>query len=179
MKTLKLASLLVLAILTQACSTYTTDRYAISANNVVALKQYRGSGFNVGRFTASQPGRNTLSCRAVGPIPTPDGETFEQYIRNALISEMQIAEVYSKGADITLSGNLNHIEPDSLNGTWTLSLTLDSSNGNSITVREVFNFRTSFIGETACNQTAQALMPAVQNVIALVLRHPDFISLVQ
>jgi hypothetical protein len=34
-------------------------------------------------------------------------------------------------------------------------------------------------GETACNQTAQALMPAVQNLVGKVVRDPAFVELVR
>ena len=60
---------------------------------------------------------------------------------------------------------------------WNLGLTVLSSNGKSITVIENYKFTSSFFGETACNQTAQALMPAVQNLIGKLTRSPQFINL--
>lgn len=179
MKKARLSLIIFVVLLTQACSTYTTNRYAINAGNVVALKNYKGSKIGVGEFTATDPGKKSVTCRAVGPIPTPDGETFENYIRSALISEMQIAEIYTEPGDVVLTGNLNQIKPSSTSGTWDISLTVNSSNGNSLTVDEQFKFKSSFYGETACNQTAQALMPAVQNVITQVVTHQNFPSLVQ
>lgn len=179
MKKVKLTLVLLTLFLTQACSTYATNRYSISAGNVVALKSYDAAEVGIGDFTATEPGKTSVMCRAVGPIPTPDGETFESYIRNALISEMQIAEIYSEQSDVVLTGNLNQILPSSMSGTWDISLTVNSSNGKSFTVDESFKFKTSFYGETACNQTAQALMPAVQNVITQVVTHPEFSSLIE
>jgi hypothetical protein len=37
----------------------------------------------------------------------------------------------------------------------------------------------SYFGETACNQTAQALMPAVQDLIGKLVHAPEFASLLQ
>ncbi len=158
----------------QACSTYSVDRYAMNSNNIVTLKEYQGNDISVGEFTATEPGQTSASCRAVGPIATPDGETFEKYVRNALIAEMQIAEVYSENADTVITGNLNHIKPNSMDGTWDISVTVTSNSGASFTVEELFDYKTSWYGETACNQTAQALMPAVQNVISKIVTHPQF-----
>ena len=174
---LKLAKLVFIAsiVLTmQACSTYSTDRYSLNSNNIVTLKDYQGNDISVGEFTATEPGQTSTTCRAVGPISTPDGETFENYIRNALISEMQIAEVYVENADTVIRGNLNRIKPNSMDGTWDISVTVASNNGVSFTVEELFDYKTSFYGETACNQTAQAMMPAVQNVITKIVTHPKF-----
>ena len=41
-------------------------------------------------------------------------------------------------------------------------------------VNERYKYTTSYFGETACNQTAQAVMPAVQHLVRGALSHPDF-----
>ena len=48
-----------------------------------------------------------------------------------------------------------------------------------MSVSEDYEYKTSFYGETACNQTAQALMPAVQNLVGKVVRSQEFDSLVR
>lgn len=179
MNRIKTAGLIVCLIILQGCSTYSTNRYSINAGNVVALKAYQDTKITVGHFTATNPGVKSVTCRAVGPIPTPDGETYENYIRNALISELQIADAYSPEGSVTLTGNLNEITPNSVSGNWRLSLTINSSNGRAITVDEIYEFKTSYYGETACNQTAQALMPAVQNLISKLVLNPEFPNLVR
>jgi hypothetical protein len=117
-------------------------------------------------------------CRAVGPIKTPDGEPFCEYIRKALVDELRMANVFSTNAPVTLTGNLDQIDFSSNSGTWEIALTVRCSNGKSMTVSENYSYTTSFYGETACNQTAQALMPAVQNLVGKVVRSPEFAALV-
>ncbi|MFT5104263.1 MAG: hypothetical protein ACI86C_001927, partial [Candidatus Latescibacterota bacterium] len=51
--------------------------------------------------------------------------------------------------------------------------------GNSLSTSENYSYTTSFYGETACNQTAQALMPAVQNIIGKVVRSSEFGELIK
>jgi hypothetical protein len=59
------------------------------------------------------------------------------------------------------------------------ALTITSSNGATVSVREDYAFKGNFVGEIACNQTAHALMPAVQNVVGKVVRHPEFPALLK
>jgi hypothetical protein len=117
-------------------------------------------------------------CRGVGPIKTPDNETFAEFIRKALLDELRMANVFSVTAPVTLTGNLNSIDFSSMNGTWNLSLTVNSSNGKSMFVSESYPYTSSYSGETACNQTAQALMPAVQNLVGQIVRSTEFGSLI-
>lgn len=168
----------VLVLFISGCSTYATDRYSICVDNVTTLKTLKGTQISVGRFTATKSGITEIMCRGVGPIKTPDGETFEDYVREAFIDELRLAELYSDKSPVILTGNLDHIDFSSNTGTWYLTVTIRSSNGKILKISEEYSYTTSFYGETACNQTAQALMPAVQDLIAKVVNHHSFSSLV-
>jgi hypothetical protein len=150
----------------------------MSADNVVALKSLNGKVVNVGLFSATTPGQTEIMCRGVGPIKTPDGEPFAAYVRKALVDELRMADSFSPNAPITLTGNLDVIDFSSNSGNWNLSLSIKSSNGSAMSATENYAFTSSFYGETACNQTAQAFMPAVQNLVGKIVRAPDFISLI-
>jgi hypothetical protein len=117
-------------------------------------------------------------CRGVGPIKTPDGEPFSEYVRKAPLNELQNANAYSASAPVTITGNLDAIDFSSTVGSWNMALSVASSNGRSMAVYESYSFTSSFYGETACNQTAQALMPAVQNLIGKLVQSSEFIELV-
>jgi len=54
-----------------------------------------------------------------------------------------------------------------------------STNGRSLNVTEHYSYTSSYYGETACNQPAQALMPAVQDLIAKVVHAPEFPTLLK
>jgi hypothetical protein len=173
----RLPLLLVLVALSSGCSTYAGSRYSIRADNVTALRNLSGKTINVGAFTGTKPGLSEIMCRGVGPIKTPDGEPFSEFIRKALIDELVIANAFSSTAPVTLTGNLDEIDFSSTSGVWNISLTVKSPNGKSMTVIENYSYTTSFYGETGCNQTAQALMPAVQNLIGNLVRSPEFAGL--
>ena len=144
----------------------------------MALRSLNGRTVAVGPFSSAQPPATEIGCRAVGPIKTPDGETFSEYVRKAFIDELKIANTYSEASPIVLTGVLDQANFSSMNGAWDLGLTLKSSNGRSLSVTEHYPFTSSFFGETACNQTAQAMMPAVQNLIGKAVNSPQFRGLV-
>ena len=177
MKFLLPLTLVSLTVLFSGCSTYSASRYSINSDNVVAMRTLNGKMINVGSFSATKPGEKEIMCRGVGPIKTPDGEPFSEFVRKAFLDELKIASVYSATAPVTLTGNLDAIDFSSANGGWNLSLTVKSSNGKSLSVNESYPFTTSFFGDTACNQTAQAFMPAVQNLVGKVVRSTEFLAL--
>jgi hypothetical protein len=167
----------LVVIVLGGCATYATPRYTVSADDVVSLRTFAGKPVSVGKFTSTKPGLKEIACRAVGPITTQDGEPFSAFIRRALTDELKIAGAYSANAPIVLTGNLNSVDFSSVAGKWNLSLTIKSSNGNSLTAAEHYSYATSYAGVTACNQTAQALVPAVQNLIGKIVRNPKFKTL--
>ena len=170
-------ALVGLTVLSSGCSTYSASRYSINSDNVVAMRTLNGKMINVGSFSATKAGEREIMCRGVGPIKTPDGEPFSEFVRKAFLDELKIASVYSASAPITLTGNLDSIDFSSASGDWNLALTVKSSNGKSLSVNESYAFTSSFNGETACNQTAQAFMPAVQNLVGKVVRSQEFLAL--
>lgn len=173
----KIILALSIVLLMSGCSTYSTGRYSISTDNVMALRSLNGKTLNVGSFTATNAGQKEIMCRGVGPIKTPDGEPFAEFIRKAFLDELKISNSYSPTSSLTLTGNLEAIDFSSANGTWNLLLSVKSTNGKSMLVSESYPFTTSFVGETACNQTAQAFIPAVQNLVGKVVRSNDFVTL--
>lgn len=174
----KILILFAVAVLASGCSTYSASRYSISTDNVMALRSLNGKTINVGAFSATIPGQKEIMCRGVGPIKTPDGEPFAEFIRKALLDELKISNSYSSLAPVTITGNLDAIDFSSNSGNWNLALTITASNGKSMSVSESYGYTSSFYGETACNQTAQAFMPAVQNLIGKVVRSSEFVALI-
>jgi hypothetical protein len=72
------------ALVLTGCSTYAADRYAVSMDSQEELRAISSAASDrkvaVSEFSASKPGQSEIGCRAVGPIKTPDGESFEEYI---------------------------------------------------------------------------------------------------
>ena len=122
----QLIVLLLAVLVSSACSSYTVPRYGLSAENITGLRRL-GAKVTVGRFTATTPAQTEIRCRASGPVRTPDGRPFEDYIRRALVDELKVAELLSDSAPVTLTGNLDKIDFNSMAGDWTMHLTATSS----------------------------------------------------
>ena len=177
------AAMAIAMLASAGCSTYAASRYSIAPETVSALRAYRPQVVAVGPFTAAQPGLSEINCRAVGPIKTPDGEPFVEFVRRALIAELTIAEIYATQAPRTLTGHLERVDFESgvywSNAAWHLVLTVKSSNGKSLKAAEDYGFKASYAAEPACQNTAQALMPAVQNLVGKLVRDPAFADLLR
>lgn len=173
------ASLLLIAL--SACSTYMPQRYTISADNNVALKTLGVGNINVGSFKG--PANFDNSCRAAGPIMPPDNLSFEAYIQKALADELKVAGMFDeKTPKVTLSGMVEQLAFSSTRaltgGSWDIGLRVNSSNGKTSYVNEHYEFNSGFGAETACKQTAEAYLPAIQNLIGKLVTSPEFKELV-
>jgi hypothetical protein len=113
----------------------------------------------VPRFTATKPGQTEIGCHAVGPIKSPDGEPFAEYIRKALIDQLRLAQLYSQDGAVHVYGNLDQIDFSSPEGISHLMVTLSDNANRSFVVNEDYDYQSSFYGETACNQQHRLLCP--------------------
>jgi hypothetical protein len=175
-------ALVAAALLLSACETPTTQRYAISADNNQSIKSLNVSGLGVGAFSPPPNGFNP-ACRALGPMQVADNLTHTQYIQKAFEDELKIAGVFAQSAPrVTLSGKVNRLEFSTTRaitgGSWTIDLTMMSSNGKQITVNEYYEFNSGFAANEACRNTAEAFTRVVQNLIGKTLKHPEFKALV-
>jgi len=165
---------IVIAIITllSGCATYVTDRYSMSADNVMEARSWNGIKLKIGNFSDAQNG-SAQSCNYKGDIKTIDGESYAQFIRNALATELKFAGVYSESAPVTITGRLDKIDNSTAVATdWNIVVTLTSSNGKSITIAEHYTYNGSIIGTAAstCGASASAFVPAVQNLIGKIIR---------
>lgn len=175
----KLVILSIMVILA-GCSTMQPPRYSISVDNIQKLKSYEGSETQI--VSLSQPASFSSNCRLMGPIEPADGLSIPQFISKAFNDEFKMAGVHSsKGTEIT--GDITKIEFSSITGLtsgyWDIALSLKSSNGKELTVSNKYTFKSGFDAITACNATADALAPAVQDLINKTVSHPTFIELIK
>ena len=86
-----------------------------------------------------------------------------------------------KAPKATLSGVVEQLNFSSsrglTGGEWNILLRVTSSNGKSMSVSEHYEFESGFIADTACKQTAEAYLPAVQNLIGKLVKASEFRSL--
>jgi hypothetical protein len=106
------------------------------------------------------------------------------YFKKALEDELKVAGAFAQSSPkVTLSGSVNKLSFSSMRGltggSWDIDVTLASSNGKRMTASERYEFESGFVADTACKQTAEAYMPAVQNLIGKIVKSLDFKALIQ
>src|SRR5579862_7962916 len=87
-----------------ACSyfAFAVPAYSTSPRNAMVLRSLHGQPVNVGAFTAVNE-TASLRCGSDGRVTTDVGEPYSQYIRAALISELQTAQLYDPKAAVTIT----------------------------------------------------------------------------
>jgi outer membrane murein-binding lipoprotein Lpp len=158
-----------------------TNEYNVSADNVQTLRNYENLKMDVSTFTATNKDESSVMCRLAETVSTPKGEPFSEYIKDAFVSELKMAEVYDKNSDLKISGNLNKIYGSSMfgNAYWEMDVTVTSSNGNSITVNTKRDYPSSYLASSACNNMGTSFAPSIKQLIGDILEHKDFPKLVK
>lgn len=172
----KIVMMLFALIVCAGCSTMTPARYSISIDTNQTLKQFKGEKAVLVSMNAPQT--FDANCRLMGPIQAADGMSIPEFVRKAFNDELKFAEIYNDKEGTQLTGTMDHITFSSSSGLtsgwWDLGLTLRSANGKSLTVSNRYDFPSGFDAITACNQTAQALGAAVQDLIKKAASDPGF-----
>lgn len=176
--TIKLLGLVIfIGIFSTGCS-YNVSKYGASIENVNTIKSL-DKKINVQEITSSRPGLNSIGCRAAGSVGTPDSMPFETYIKNALITELQLAGKYDPRSNMVINGHLENIDFNSNLGTanWKFTLKVTSNKNRSALIESIYEFPGSFVADKACQEVAQAFSPAVQKLIKDLVNNPRFRTL--
>lgn len=175
---MKIAIALLLSLALSGCESLTTGRYSILADNNQAIKALNVTGISVGQFTP--PKSWDSSCRLAGPLQVADNLTHTEYIKKAFEEELKLAGSYAQGQPrITLSGQVTRMEVSSTPGSWTVDLSLTSSNGSRMAVSEHYQFPSGFDAALACRAVADAYARVVQNIVGKTVRSIEFAKLVK
>ena len=168
---IKKLALTLTVIALSACSTMQPPRYSISVDNNQALKQMNTIN---GEFVSlTQSVKFNSNCRLMGPIEPADGLSIPEFITKAFNDELMMADRHTDDG-VKITGDITKVAYSSVSGYWDLGLILRSSNGESLNVDNKHSFESGFDAITACNASADALSPAVQDLIKATINHPDF-----
>jgi hypothetical protein len=159
------------------CSSYGTGPYEPKAFAAIGSG---GRGVNVGSFTAATPGQTEVQCRAFGRIRVLQDGGFEDFIRQALILELEKAGVLSNTGH-TITGYLRRLDVATMipMGRWTIELSLTSSNGRTLVHTQTYDYSVGGVGDDPCLATASQFVPAVQSVMRHLFERADFIGLLK
>lgn len=172
--TVRLAGLLLAAVMMTGCVSYNVAGYQRSKTTTTAIEQTGIRPIAVQPFTAFDPGLANMTCRAAGRVNvSPDIAT---YIQNAFITELKAAGAYDPASPVRLSGRVDDISFSSgmSDGYWSMSLTLSNEARQSFTTKTRYVFEGSFMGEVACAQVRDYFALTVQRLLREVILNPRF-----
>ena len=185
----KIQGLVIVAVaivLLSGCSSYTVAPYRHSTYGSELLRNLNVTDIAVGEFVTDSWAGNSKICplsKLSKTIHLPKGDTLSSYFRNALISELKAAEVYAEEGAVTLSGAITDVDLvttnykgylfiDSRHLKWEISITVDSSNGESLSVMSATQ------APRKCSEAAGKFARAVKNTMFKLIGHKEFQRLV-
>ncbi|MES3007303.1 MAG: hypothetical protein V4751_05985 [Pseudomonadota bacterium] len=180
----------------------TPDRYAVSGAARNGLQQSESISVNVADFLPyhgeifTEPhgtDRRNSATDIVLVCSPRSGLVIEQinysdvaeYLRNALVSELELIGAYSSDSTLTIGGSLVSLTFHfhrvaglaSTGGTWGAVLKLSSSNGAELLFEDAYSFEAEY-GPSQCEDMVKHFMPSIQYFIEKMVKHPDFLRLV-
>ncbi len=173
--------LAISGIVLTGCETTSSIPYTASTENVLQFQSALSSSnlkVKLGSFTESEAVVD-LTCRLMGPIDVSRGKTKAEYIKEAMQTELFMAQVYSVDGDIVIEGKLDSLDFSSVSpASWKFEFTVSSNKYSGYSVSTNYTFDTSFSAYSACKNVADAFGPAVQDLINSIVTHPKFATLV-
>ena len=180
MKLYSYLAILLLCAFTFSGCTAAVNRYGASVENVESLRNMQvTSKVKVNAFTSDEL-HKSINCRGTITINTPDGKPFEEYIRNAFISELKLAGIYDNESSLAIDGHFEKLEASSMIGDakWMFKIVISAEGKETFTVDSEYPFSASFFGDRACQEVPQAFVPAVQQLINNIIYHPKFEAMI-
>ncbi|MBS1156801.1 MAG: hypothetical protein H6R07_2725 [Proteobacteria bacterium] len=156
-----------------------SDIYQISKDNVAALSNLKESDTTYKLVLEKSESSNNdyFMCRGWFPLHANGNMPFDNYIVNAMKSEMEAAGFYSADSSKTIKLRLEKIDYENMiNARWKLQLKIEFDDANQLLVDDEYAFSGHFIATNACERTATAFMPAVQSLLNKLYSSTEFIS---
>lgn len=159
---------------------YGVRGYQPSINTYKQLEGLAGQGnvaISVGSIEFADPGVFESMCRGIAPIVLPGDQPFNAYIRDAIIEELTLADVYDADSPCVLHGEIIELSFDSwANAAWRIDVIFTTSSGESFPVRVVYEFRGGVNPDLACQEVATTFRDAVQQFITKLVKNEKFIQ---
>ena len=180
---LKIVAIFLLILSLSACQSFSVPPYSVSPDTVRAIKDSKIKD-SVGIGTVSTPANMDISCRAMGPLKFPNRGSLSEYVKKAMEDELKLADAFAyQNPKIILTPEITRFEMSSMKslvrGYFDIDLKINSSNGKFLKANEYYEFASGLDGYTACKNTSDALMTAIQELIAKVYTNPNFVDLIK
>ena len=182
MKSIVLSIILGISVVVlSGCETTSSRPYTASTENILMFQGIllnTNAKLKLGAFTENKA-ISDLTCRLMGPVDVSPGKSKADYIKEAMQTELFMAQVYDVNGEVELTGNLNSIDFSSISpASWTIDFSISSNKHGGYKVTTNYPFKTSYSAYSACSNVADAFGPAVQQLIRDIINHSQFGELV-
>ncbi len=174
MKKLILTSLFVsFSFLFFSCSSKTSS-YSLNLETQMVLKKYSEKTNKKIAVRVSGKDTKSMTCRLTRKITPPEGKTYLEYIKDALIKELALQDIYDASSRNIVEINVKELKFDSVLGKWIINSDVVLPNGKSFELNEVYEFGFGYIGEESCNKVTETYPKLVQNYIKSLVTNKNF-----
>lgn len=156
-------------LMLSACASVNVPKYTPGVVTSSELSDSLKEKVSLGEFTYSQDS-TSIDCRGGANIELPNQMRYTQYIRRAFEAELITAHRYTATNNAhKLSVNFKKIDFSSIDGKWVISGYAQVDAHSPVFINMVSNFGTSYDWQSACQNVANGLGPAVQSFITQTL----------
>lgn len=170
-----------LALILAGCSTTNSIPYKASTENVIAIQSsLKGSNKTVKVGSVSMlPGvEEAPLCRLMGPVKVAPGKSIAQYLNDALLEELFLAQVHNQNSTNIIDIKIERLAFSSVSpANWDIAVRVSSSNSPGYSTAVKYAFDTSWDAMSACKNVADAFGPATQSLIKQIVTNSQFSSL--
>jgi hypothetical protein len=181
LKFIKTGFVISCALLITGCATTNSIPYKASTSNVITIQNtFKSTNLKVtlGEFSIANGVEQELNCRLLGPVKVAPGKTLTNYIKDAFIEELFMAQAYDTAASVKINGVIEKIAFSSVSpANWEIVMRVSSNKSAGYTVDVKYDYETSFAAYSACRNVADAFAPTVQELLKKVVTHPQFSQL--
>ena len=162
---------LLTGVVLTGCASNNVPSYKADPTDFMELKQANGKKFAVQKVTMTVGDSDSILCRLAGNVYLPHKMTFSSYIGKALEKALMSTDRLGNENDTKINLDLTQVEFSSISGAWEIAGRLTIDGGNTIEIKSVTEYGTSFDAMSACRNVADAFPNAVTDFIKQVIVH--------
>ncbi len=176
MKKLTFIPILVLfSFLFFSCSSK-TPRYSLDYETQMILKKHAKDINKQISIKVYGNDSKSMLCRLAKTISPPDGKTYLEYLKDAIVKELMMQDLYMESSPETLTIYVKDLKFDSISGKWIIASTVTLPNGKTFNLNKSYEFGFVYIAEQACNEVSKAYFNFVQDYIKSLISNQNFIA---
>ncbi|OBU15046.1 hypothetical protein AYY19_00230 [Photobacterium aquimaris] len=171
---IKVSFVISVLLFLSGCETTNAIPYKASSSNIATMQTALADKGNLSVGNVNIAKDISLMCRLNGDIIVYPGKSIPEYVKDAFLEELIVAQKYD-ATSRKVSVNLENVSFSSITpANWEISAKVSSDNGVSYPISVKHEFDTSWSAAGACENVANAFGPTTQELIKEIVSNPKF-----